>query len=253
MEKTRIGFLGCGKIGHALLQHALETGKAEIAFIQNPFYQADESTPCPVIKEADEALYSAADLVIECATSSVLSENLEMILSHCDLFMFSVTAFADPEFERRANALCEQYGHKILFPHGAILGLDGIVDAKPIITSVTIETTKNPKSFGRDDTERTLLYEGPTREACKLYPRNVNVHAAVALAALGFEKTRSKMVADPAVNTNSHIITVEGEGIRFEIHVSSFSTGGVTGLYTPLSACGSLDHILGVDGACKFL
>ena len=67
------------------------------------------------------------------------------------------------------------------------------------------------------------------------------------------EMTHSKMVADPAVNTNSHIITVEGEGIRFEIHVSSFSTGGVTGLYTPLSACGSLDRILGVGGNCKFL
>ena len=47
------------------------------------------------------------------------------------------------------------------------------------------------------------------------------------------EMTHSKMVAAPAVNTNSHIITVEGEGIRFEIHVRSFSTGGVTGFYTP--------------------
>ena len=33
----------------------------------------------------------------------------------------------------------------------------------------------------------------------------------------------------------------------------SFSTGGVTGLYTPLSACGSLDRILGGTGDCMFL
>ena len=236
-----------------MLHHVLDHGRASVTFIQDPFFQPEEGLSIPVIQAPDESLYQNTDLVIECATSSVLSENLEMILAHCDLFMFSVTAFADRAFEEKAHALCKKYGRRIYFPHGAILGLDGIVDAKPIITSVTIETTKNPKSFGREDTERTLLYEGPTREACKLYPRNVNVHAAVALAALGFDNTRSKMVADPAVNTNSHIITVEGEGIHFEIHVSSFSTGGVTGLYTPLSACGSLDRILGGTGDCMFL
>lgn len=250
----RVAFLGCGKIGQAMLKHIQQNDLADLAFIQDPFFHSDDPAPCPVVDRPDAAMYDGVDLVIECATSSVLSENLEMILSHADLLMFSVTAFCDPAFEQRAYDLCQKHGHRIYFPHGAILGLDGIVDAKPIIQSVTIETTKNPKSFGRDDTEYTVLYEGPTREACKLYPRNVNVHAAVALAALGFDKTCSKMIADPSVNTNSHIIKVDGEGIHFEIHVSSFSTGGVTGLYTPLSACGSLDRILdGGDHKYTFL
>ena len=69
------------------------------------------------------------------------------------------------------------------------------------------------------------------------------MHAAVALAGIGFDATKSKIVADPSVSTNAHVISVKGEGIDFTINVSSFTTGGVTGIYTPLSACGSLDRI----------
>ncbi len=93
-----------------------------------------------------------------------------------------------------------------------------------------------------------FLYEGSTREATKLYPRNVNVHAALALAGIGFDKTHSKIVADPSVNTNTHEIHIVGKGIDFTIRVSSFSEGGVSGKYVPLSACGSLDRVLGGAG-----
>ena len=84
--------------------------------------------------------------------------------------------------------------------------------------------------------------------ATELFPRNVNVHAAVALAGIGFDRTRSKITADPSVDTNTHIIHLAGDGIDFEIRVSSFSEGGVSGKYVPLSACGSLDRVLGGSG-----
>jgi aspartate dehydrogenase len=72
----------------------------------------------------------------------------------------------------------------------------------------------------------------------------VNVHATIAMAGIGFDKTQSRIISDPSVNTNSHRICVDGEGFHFELFVSSFSTGGVTGKYTPYSACGSLNRIL---------
>ena len=78
--------------------------------------------------------------------------------------------------------------------------------------------------------------------------RNVNVHAALALAGIGFDKTHSKIVADPSVNTNTHEIHIVGKGIDFTIRVSSFSEGGVSGKYVPLSACGSLDRVIGGAG-----
>ena len=75
----------------------------------------------------------------------------------------------------------------------------------------------------------------------------------MALTGLGFDRTTSRIIADPSVSTNSHVIRIEGEGIHFTVEVSSFTTGGVTGVYTPLSACGSLDRVLGGDTAYTFI
>ena len=66
----------------------------------------------------------------------------------------------------------------------------------------------------------------------------------IALAGIGFERTHSTIIADPAVHTNTHVIHVKGQGIDMQLQVSSFSEGGVTGKYTPYSACGSLRRIL---------
>lgn len=236
-----IAFLGCGKIGQSLLTHAKEEGYANIAFIEDPYVQFADET---VIKEPDEQYYEKADLIIECATAGVLKEHIEIILKHADLLMFSVTAFSDKAFSEQVDELCKTYHHSVYLPHGAILGLDGIFDGRRVWKSVTIETIKSPKSLGREDTERTVVYEGPTRQVCGLYPRNVNVHAAIALAGIGFDKTQSKIISDPKVTTNAHRIILKGDGIDIAMDISSYAAGAVTGAYTPHSACGSLDRIL---------
>jgi aspartate dehydrogenase len=246
-----IGFLGYGKIGRAMMADVRQHDLATVAFIQDPF--AKEAGGIPVIPAADEALYRAADLVVECATADALQASAEMILRHANLMAFSLTAFADEAFEREATALAMRYGRAIFCPHGAILGLDGVRDARDVLHRVCIDTVKNPNSLGREDTERTILYEGDTRGACRRFPRNVNVHAAVAMAGLGFDRTQSRIIADPAVHTNSHTITIEGEGVSFTIEVSSYSTGGVTGAYTPLSACGSLRRVLSGSRGVRFV
>lgn len=247
----RVGFLGCGKIGNTILQDILTEGYAEPSFIQDPAYKGDGSIP--VIQEADEELLKGTDVVIESAIASVLKANIALILRHCDLMIFSVTSFADEAFYEQVQQLQEQYGHRVYLPHGAILGVDGISDGSAVITDVTVETIKNPKSLGRTDEVRTVVYEGSTRGACEAYPRNVNVHATVALSGVGFDKTQSRIISDPAVNTNSHVIKVEGEGIRFQIDVSSFANGGVTGKYTPYSAVGSARKVLGMPQKFNFV
>ena len=243
----RIGFLGCGKIGRALLRHARETGHA-VAFVQDIYFQ--DEADFPVIDKPDPAVYAGADLIVECATADALKQSFDGMIAAADLLVFSLTAFSDASFLERAMAGAKASGHRIFFPHGAILGLDGIADARSILTRVSIETTKSPKSLGLEPMARTVVYEGSTRGACAAFPRNVNVHAAVALAGLGFDRTESRIVADPAVSTNSHVIDVHGEGIHFTIQVSSFTTGGVTGVYTPLSACGSFDRV--VNNAAEY-
>lgn len=248
----KIGFLGCGKIGRALLQHIMTRDDAQPVFIQDPLFPA-EGSPCPVIRQADPQLYREADLIVEGATADVLKAELSTVLAHSDLLMFSVTAFSDEDFERLAGELCQRYNRHIYLPHGAILGIDGLYDARPLLREVRITTTKSPKSLGLPEGERTVLYEGPTREACRRFPRNVNVHATVALAGIGFDRTYSRIIADPAVTTNAHFIEAVGEGIRFGIQVESTAGEGVTGAFTPVSACGSLDRILEKKTACLFV
>lgn len=247
-----IGFLGCGKIGKAMVRHVQTHSKHRVGFVHDPLFINDCGLDCPVVAEWD-ADVCRADLVVECATADVLKENFDNYARQSDMLVFSVTAFSDEDFAQRAWATCKNHDTKLYLPHGAILGLDGIFDARGILTSVAIETIKNPASLGRRDTRRTVVYHGSTREACRLYPRNVNVHAEVALAGLGFDNTRSMIISDPAVSTNAHTIRVEGHGISFSLDISSFSAGGVTGSYTPVSACGSLDRILGGDMPYQFV
>jgi len=241
---TSVGFLGCGKIGQAMVQHIQKNATHSISFVQDPLFDNSYDLACPIVRDLDEEL-CRADLIVECATADALKQTYRHYLQHGDLLVFSLTAFADESFAQQATALCQDNGRHIHLPHGAILGLDGILDAREILTAVTIETTKNPRSLGREDTQRTVVYEGHTREVCEVFPRNVNVHAAVALAGLGFDNTRSMIISDPAVNTNTHRIHVRGKGISFKLEISAFSSGGVTGSYTPISACGSLDRVLG--------
>ena len=247
-----VGFLGFGKIGKALVKHLKVRNDHSVAFVQTRSAKNCSDMDCPILCELDENICKA-DLTVECATADALKKYFEYYIHQGDVLIFSVTAFSDNDFAEEAFALSKRFGTRIYFPHGAIMGLDGIYDARDILTSVTIETIKNPKSLGRKDTERTVIYEGATREICELYPRNVNVHAAIALAGLGFDKTVSKVISDPDVETNSHIVLIEGDGIHSRLDISSFSTGGVTGQYTPISACGSLDRILGGCASYQFV
>lgn len=252
MDINRIGLIGYGKIGRALAAHARELG-LEVAFAQDPVAQADD---VKVVAGPDTELYEGVDLVIECATRGALAESLGLVLERTNLLCFSLTAFSNDALLAQAKEASQASGHSVFVPHGAILGLDGIRDGRQAIEEVSITTTKSPKSLGLDPadfSESAVVYEGSTRGACAAFPRNVNVHAAIALAGIGFDKTHSKVVADPSVSTNTHRIVVKGNGLAWDMSISSFAAGGVTGAYTPLSACGSLDRIVRMGKGFSFV
>ena len=239
-----VGFLGCGKIGRAMVRPLLSQAEHKIAFIQHPNFVTALELTCPIVDEFDEAKCQA-DLVVECATADVLKNNYANFLCQSNLMTFSISALSDPQFLESAVDICRSSGTQIYLPHGAILGLDGIFDARELISNVRIETIKSPATLGRSDEQRTVVYEGDARGAVRMFPRNANVHAAIALAGIGLDKTSSRIVADPDVSTNTHKILVSGEGIEFKLDITTQATGGVTGKYTPISACGSLDRVLG--------
>ena len=76
----------------------------------------------------------------------------------------------------------------------------------------------------------------------------MNVHASVAIAGLGFDKTRSRIIADPDSEGNAHMIEIVAEGMKFKVEICSIPLGLVTGAYTPVSAFNSVSQILAKNG-----
>lgn len=251
--KRRIALIGHGTIGQYLFKQLRSHEDVEITCIYevNPETLSLVPNQLAVSSPAEfgkRLTATGTDLVIETATRQAVIELAPQILQQADMVVFSTTAFADAQFEADMLALCQAQARKIYIPHGAILGLDGIRDGKEKLEAVTITTIKKPKNLGRTDTERTVLFEGPTREACQLYPRNVNVHASIAIAGLGFDKTRSRIIADPQSEGNVHIIEILAEGVKFKIEICSTPLGLVTGAYTPVSAYNSVNKLFTKTG-----
>ncbi|HEY2921029.1 MAG TPA: aspartate dehydrogenase domain-containing protein, partial [Candidatus Binatia bacterium] len=89
--------------------------------------------------------------------------------------------------------------------------------------------------------EEREVFSGSAREACRGFPANVNVSAAVSLAGLGPDKTQIKILAVPGLERNCHDIEVEGEFGRLTVHVENVPTENPrTGRLTILSIIRSL-------------
>ncbi len=239
----KVGIIGYGTIGKFIADNLQEDPEVDLRFVYRRSLEANHQN-LRVVNKASREDFQDLDLVIEAAGAQVAQEIGLEVLQYTDFMIFSATALADEDFLSRAQETCEKHKTRIFIPHGAILGLDGVFDGRSLLTAVKITTIKTPKGFGLEKDCHTVLYEGSTRGACLAYPKNVNVHAAVALAGLGFDKTSSAIVADPDIKGNTHIISIEGEGIKFEIKVESKPQGTVTGKYTPYSGLGSIQRLL---------
>ncbi len=241
--RKRVGIIGYGTIGSYLVKRIKEDNDIEIVFV----YEKDEfkSAQLSNLKLDDFSRFTnyRPDIVVECALNSVVWEFAPTVLQYCDMMIMSNTALADDSFRNSIVSLCRNHKTKLFAVHGGILGLDGIYDGRNIIKRVTISSDKHPNNFDRDDTEKTVIFEGPTKEICSLYPRNVNTHAAVAMASIGFENTISKMIANPNTDVNSHSIEVDAEGIAFRIEIKSPRASKITGVYTLESAYQSLRRL----------
>ncbi|MFC1527049.1 aspartate dehydrogenase domain-containing protein [Candidatus Latescibacterota bacterium] len=128
--------------------------------------------------------------------------------------------------------------------------MDALLENRDVWESVDVVMKKAPRNvdcaavgINPDDiVEETVLYDGPTRGVCPKFPRNVNTHAAIALAGIGFDRTRSLLVVNPEWTTASVAIHAKGPGIDLDIERVESITG-VTGASTPASIYNSVQMI----------
>ncbi|MBT3351688.1 MAG: aspartate dehydrogenase [Nitrospinaceae bacterium] len=146
-------------------------------------------------------------------------------------------------------ALAEKHKARIMIPSGAIIGLDGLKGAAAgRIDSVTMTTRKPPPSlkgapFVEENnidvdamTEATVIFEGSPLEACKGFPANVNVSAAVSFAGIGPHRTEMRIMCDPTINRNIHEVEAVGEFGRLFFRIENVPTENHrTGILTYLS------------------
>lgn len=243
----RVGIIGAGTIGQAIFAYIQSSGAAEVDYflVSDARKKRDFDTGKSLVLDDEKAaLGRKVDLLIEAAMADNVRKMAPLALKDSDFCAFSCTALADAGTEAAITAACAASGRSFYVPHGAVLGLDGIRDGRDLIDSITITTTKSGKSMGLEEHVEGVVFDGSARDVCSRFPRNVNVHAAIAIAGIGFDRTRSQVVAKPELKENIHRIEVKGKGFEWGIDVTSRSLGGVTGSYTPLSAVGSLKRIL---------
>jgi predicted dinucleotide-utilizing enzyme len=87
-------------------------------------------------------IIGAVDLVFEAAHADELAAIAPRVRASSDLCGFRYSALSRPDVECTVTESCQANGTQFFVPHGAILGLDRIVDGRDCIEEVNITTTK---------------------------------------------------------------------------------------------------------------
>jgi len=234
----RVALIGLGAIGTRLKEIIEQDPSLELSGILD----IDEKKR--TVSSLDQLLSAKPDLVVEAASFDAVKEDAEKVLAQTNLLVMSVSALAEKELEEKIRKACKENSTKFFVPSGAIIGIDGISAVKEQLDSVELETRKKPKGFGREDKEEVVLFEGDARQACKEFPKNVNVSATLALNGIGFEKTKVRIISDPKAKANTHTITAKGGFGRFMIKVEAVpSKNPKTSSLAALSAFAKIKEI----------
>ena len=180
-----------------------------------------------------EAALRAArpDVVMEAASHEAVRAHLVALLEDgISVVVLSAGALADDALRAAAESAAERSGALLYVPSGGIGGLDALKGACAAgVEEVTIQVAKPPAAWAgipyvdslRVDlaglTGATTLFEGPARQGVPLFPQNVNIAAVLSLAGIGFDRTRLRVVADPALSDNTHTVQVRGASGRFSV------------------------------------
>lgn len=262
----KIGVIGCGFIG-GQISRAIDSGAVDaelFALCDSSEKKALELAASlkrsnPACMKIEDMLHSV-DLLIESASQNAVRFIVPRALeAGCDVMVLSVGALVDYELRERIFRLAKQNNCKLYFPSGAVVGIDGINSASAgEISSVTLTTRKPPSGLTgapyvickgieleKIETE-TVIFEGSASEAVKAFPANVNVAATISLAGIGFERTKVRIIADPATSRNVHEITVEGEFGNFYTKVENLPSpeNPKTSYLAALSAVSTLKKIM---------
>jgi aspartate dehydrogenase len=174
------------------------------------------------------------DVVAECASHVAVKDfGPTVLVSGCDLVVISIGALSDETLCERLRQAAAKGGSRVVFPGGAIGGVDALAAARLSgLESVVYTGRKPPKAWRGTPAERLLdldsldepavFFEGSARAAAQTYPFNANVTATLAMAGIGFDATQVRLVADPGVTRNVHEFSVRSACGDFTMRLEGF-------------------------------
>jgi aspartate dehydrogenase len=251
-DEMRVAVVGLGAIGRRVVE-ALDRGLDGLALAavsvqdagKHRDFLATLSRPPAILPI--ESLSGVADLVIECAPSSLLRS---IVLPFVSKGKTAVVLSAGALLEHDdLIQIAKQSGGQIVVPTGAVIGLDAVTAAaEGTIHSVRMITRKPVRGLAgapylvennidiESITEPLKIFDGTAREAARGFPANLNVAVALSLAGIGPDRTRLEIWADPALTRNIHRIEVESDSASFAMSIENIpSENPKTGRITALS------------------
>lgn len=239
MTELTVGLAGLGAIG-TMIAEAFAAGIDGMRLIAIAERNVDHAkavasgfaTP-PELTDIEGLL--SADLVIEALPPFVFDQVAGPAIEAGRTFLpCSVGALLTrPELILRAA----QTGARILVPTGAIAGLDAIrAMSAEDVQSIRLKTRKPPAGLlgvpyvdeqGIDLTKieaPVCVFRGTALDACRHFPANANVAAALSLAGIGAEKTQVEIWAEPDLKRNIHEIHALSPSVNLSIVVENIAS-----------------------------
>ena len=222
LSSARLGFIVDSSHGRLeIAKNTLTNDKPHTFSNADSFFHSEEYKDTPIVVE------SASGVAVRQYARHILSDGKYLII-------FSVGELVDDTFMKELESEAVEHTGVIHIPTGAIAGIDAIKSVRNHLDQLTISTTKNPKSLAgapyfdiyknihlHELTDRRVLYEGDVRRAVELFPSNVNVFAALALATGNITKIKVRVIVDPNIQVNRHEIDVKGGFGNLQIVVNN--------------------------------
>jgi aspartate dehydrogenase len=234
----RIALLGAGTIARLVLEHASRGAMGDVEVVAVAARPGSTRAQAlarefavPALDDRDSLMASRPDAVVEAASHDALREHLVPLLDGgISVVVLSAGALADDGFRKSAEVAAERTGAQLYVPSGGIGGLDALKAACAAgVDEVSIEVAKPPAAWKNIpfvqglglDLDRLakpeILFDGAARAGVPHFPQNVNIAAVLSMAGIGFDRTRLKVVADPALTRNTHTIRVAGKSGRISV------------------------------------